>query len=51
MRSVMRFVKFCESFHLYRANHTNSNLLHVIYCVDNYLELRHVVSNSHSAMV
>ena len=32
-------------------NYTYSNLIHLIYRVANYLELRHVVSNSHRAMV
>ena len=32
-------------------NHTYSNLLHLIYHIANYLELRHVVSNSHRATV
>ena len=32
-------------------NHTYSNLLHLIYRVANYLGFRHVVSNSHRAMV
>ena len=29
-------------------NHTYSDILHIIYCVANYLELRHAVSNSHA---
>ena len=32
-------------------NHTHSNLLQLIYRIANYLELRHVVSNSHRATV
>ena len=32
-------------------NHTYSNLLHLIYHIANYLELRHVVSNSHRGTV
>ena len=31
-------------------NHTYIDILLLIYCVANYLELRHVVSNSHRAM-
>ena len=49
--TVMGFVKFCEIFTYADLNHTYSNLLHLIYHVANYLELRHVVSNSHRAMV
>ena len=41
----MGFLKFCETFHYADQNHMYSNLLHLIYHVANYLELRHVVFN------
>ena len=32
-------------------NHTYNNLLHLIYHIANYLELRHILSNPHRATV